>query len=54
MGITVYNPTSGPSIKQLKMARRDKSLGGSIVAIIDNGKKNSDHVLNWWKIKETL
>lgn len=47
MGITVYNPTSGPSLKELMMAKRGKSLEGSIVTIIDNGKKNSDHVLNF-------
>jgi hypothetical protein len=47
MGFTVYNPTSGPSIKQLKMAKREKSLKGSTVALIDNGKKNSDTVLNF-------
>nr|WP_246943546.1 hypothetical protein [Bacillus pinisoli] len=45
MGISVFNPTSGPSIKQVKMAQRGKSLEGSIVALIDNGKKNSDRVL---------
>jgi hypothetical protein len=47
MGITVYNPTSGPSLKQLHMANRDKSLEGSVVALIDNGKRNSDTVLNY-------
>lgn len=47
MGITVFNPTNGPSMKQLKMARRDKSLEGSVVALIDNGEKNSDIVLNY-------
>jgi hypothetical protein len=47
MGITVYNPTSGPSLKQLNMAKREKSLEGSVVALIDNGKKNSDTVLNY-------
>jgi hypothetical protein len=47
VGITVYNPTSGPSLKQINMANRGKSLEGSIIALIDNGKENADTVLHF-------
>lgn len=55
MGLIVFNPTSGSSLKSIRMARREKSLEGSILGLIDNGKKNSDTVLKFieQKLKET-
>ncbi|SEN20114.1 hypothetical protein SAMN05192533_11018 [Mesobacillus persicus] len=45
MSFIVYNPTNSPSIKTKNMAPRNKSLNGSVIGLIDNGKKNSDIVV---------
>jgi hypothetical protein len=45
MGFIVFNPTSGPSLKEIKMAPRNKKLTGSVIGLVDNGKKNSDVVI---------
>lgn len=45
MSLIVFNPTSGPSLKEVKMAKRNKSLDGSVLGVVDNGKKNSDTVV---------
>ena len=47
MGLIVFNPTSGPSLKELHMAKRGQKLENSIVGLIDNGKKNSDTILQY-------
>lgn len=46
MPFLTYNPTSGPTPKELKMAARDRSLENSTIGLIDNGKRNSDYILN--------
>lgn len=45
MSITVYNPSNGPSLTEKKMAKRLQSFEDSIIGLIDNGKKNSDVVV---------
>jgi hypothetical protein len=47
LSLIVFNPTSGPSLKELRMAKRDKPLEGSVVGLVDNGKKNSDTVIQY-------
>lgn len=47
MSLIVYNPCSGPSLKELRMAKRDKPLQGSVIGLVDNGKKNSDTVIQY-------
>lgn len=47
MSLIVFNPTSGPSLKELRMAKREKSLEGSVIGLVDNGKKNSDTVIRF-------
>ncbi|MCM3764754.1 hypothetical protein M3234_07280 [Neobacillus niacini] len=47
MGLIIYNPTSGPSLKELRMAKRDKPIEGSVIGLVDNGKKNSDTVIQY-------
>lgn len=47
MSLIVYNPTSGPSLKELRMATRDKPIQGSVIGLVDNGKKNSDIVIQY-------
>lgn len=47
MSLIVYNPTSGPSLKELRMASRDKPIEGSVIGLVDNGKKNSDTVIQY-------
>jgi hypothetical protein len=46
MSFVVYNPTSGPAAAQTAMAPRLKSLQNGALGVIDNGKTNSDTVLN--------
>lgn len=55
MGLIVFDPTSGPSVKESRMAKRGKSLDDSIIGLIDNGKANSDVVLELiiQKLKKT-
>jgi hypothetical protein len=46
MSFVVYNPTSGPSAKEVMMAKRPVTLEQGVLGIIDNGKTNSDTVLH--------
>jgi hypothetical protein len=46
MSFVVYNPTSGPSAKEVLMAKRPATLEHGVLGIIDNGKTNSDTVLH--------
>jgi hypothetical protein len=46
MSFVVYNPTSGPANAQIAMAPRLESLQNGVLGVIDNGKRNSDTVLN--------
>lgn len=46
MSFVVYNPTSGPTAKEAAMAERGASLENSVLGVIDNGKENSDTVLD--------
>jgi len=46
MSFVVYNPTSGPTAEKMGMAPRIENLQNGILGIIDNGKTNSDTVLN--------
>lgn len=43
--LIVLNPTAGPTAQSGKIAERAASLNGSVIGIIDNGKKNSNTVL---------
>ncbi len=47
MSLIVFNPTSGPSLKELHMAKRNKPLDGSVIGLVDNGKMNSDTVVQF-------
>lgn len=44
--LIVLNPTSGSTAQSGKMAERAASLNGSVIGLIDNGKKNSNTVLH--------
>jgi hypothetical protein len=46
MSFVVFNPTSGPSAKEVLMAKRPVTLEHGVLGIIDNGKTNSDTVLH--------
>ena len=46
MSLVVYNPTSGPGINKTELSPRVKNLQGGVLGVIDNGKTNSDTVLN--------
>ena len=46
MSLVVYNPTSGPTAEKMGMAPRIENLRNGILGVIDNGKTNSDTVLN--------
>jgi hypothetical protein len=46
MSFVVYNPTSGPTAEKMGMAPRVENLQNGILGVIDNGKTNSDTVLN--------
>ncbi len=46
MSLTVYNPTSGSAAEKMIMARRVETLQNGVLGVIDNGKSNSDTVLN--------
>ena len=46
MSFVVYNPTSGPTAENIGMAPRIENLQNGILGVIDNGKTNSDTVLN--------
>lgn len=47
LSLIVFNPTSGPSLKELRMAKREKALEESVIGLVDNGKKNSDTVIQY-------
>jgi hypothetical protein len=46
MSFAVYNPTSGPTAEKMGMAPRIENLQNGVLGVIDNGKTNSDTVLN--------
>ena len=46
MSFVVYNPTGGPTAQKMGMAPRIENLQNGILGVIDNGKTNSDTVLN--------
>jgi hypothetical protein len=46
MSFVVYNPTSGPTAEKMGMAPRIENLQNCVLGVIDNGKTNSDTVLN--------
>jgi len=46
MSLIVYNPTSGPAAEKTVMAQRVVTLQNGVLGVIDNGKPNSDKVLN--------
>ncbi len=46
MSFIVYNPTSGPTAEKMGMAPRIENLQNGVLGVIDNGKTNSDTVLN--------
>lgn len=46
MSFIVYNPTSGPTAEKMRMAPRIENLQNGVLGVIDNGKTNSDTVLN--------
>ena len=46
MSLVIYNPTSGPSAHKMELSPRIKNLQGGVLGVIDNGKTNSDTVLN--------
>jgi hypothetical protein len=46
MSFVVFNPTSGPQSIKTHIAPRPDSLHDGVLGIIDNGKTNSDIVLN--------
>ena len=46
MGLTVYNPTSGPAAEKTAMAKRVDTLQDGVLGVVDNGKTRSDTVLN--------
>ena len=46
MSLVVYNPTSGPAANNMQLSPRVKNLQGGVLGVIDNGKTNSDTVLN--------
>jgi hypothetical protein len=46
MSLTVYDPTSGPTASNMEVSPRVKNLKGGVLGVIDNGKTNSDTVLN--------
>jgi hypothetical protein len=45
MNFVVFNPTSGPTAKEMLMAKRPDTLKYGVLGIINNGKTNSDTVL---------
>jgi hypothetical protein len=46
MSLVVYNPTSGTTAEKMGMAPRIETLQNAVLGVIDNGKTNSDTVLN--------
>ena len=46
MNLVTYNPTAGPVAEKAVMAQRVDTLQDGVLGVIDNGKHNSDRVLN--------
>ncbi len=46
MSLIVYNPTSRPAAEKMVLAQRTETLQNGVLGVIDNGKPNSDTVLN--------
>ena len=46
MSLIVYNPTSGPTADRMALSPRVKNVQDGVLGVIDNGKTNSDTVLN--------
>jgi hypothetical protein len=46
MSLIVYNPTSGPAAGETVIAQRVETLQNGVLGVINNGKPNSDKVLN--------
>jgi len=46
MSLVVYNPTSGPGADEMALCPRVNHLQDGVLGVIDNGKTNSDTVLN--------
>ena len=46
MSLVVYNPTGGPTAEKMGLAPRIENLQNGVLGVIDNGKTNSDTVLN--------
>ena len=46
MSLVVYNPTSGPAANIMALSPRVNNLQGGVLGVVDNGKTNSDTVLN--------
>lgn len=46
MSLVVYNPTNGPAADKTLLAQRVETLENGVLGVIDNGKPNSDTVLN--------
>jgi len=45
MSFVVYDPTSGPVAREAALAERGAPLENAVLGVIDNGKQNSDAVL---------
>ena len=46
MNLVTYNPTAGPVAEKAVMSQRVDTLQNGVLGVIDNGKHNSDTVLN--------
>ena len=46
MNFVVYNPTAEPAAEKMGLAPRIENLQNGRLGVIDNGKTNSDTVLN--------
>ena len=52
MRLVVYNPTNRPKIENSSMAKRLNTLDNTFLAVVNNGKRQSDVILN--KIVDSL
>ena len=46
MSFVAHNPTSGPVAAKMALAQRPDTLQDGVLGVIDNGKTNSDTVLD--------
>ena len=46
MKLVVYNPTNRPITENLSMAKRLNTLDNTLLAVVNNGKRQSDVILN--------